>query len=87
MECCNLRYIGKNPIDLRTDEVTTVNQEQNIVVKDVAINGNVKDLVKDRGIFNSKSLTGTDYNQWSWLRCKSISLFCIWISNGNTGGY
>ena len=62
MECCNLRYIGKNPIDLRTDEVTTVNQEQNIVVKDVAINGNVKDLVKDRGIFNSKSLTGTDYN-------------------------
>ena len=62
MECCNLQYIGKNPIDLRTDEVTTVNQEQKIVVKDVAINGNVKDLVKDRGIFNSKSLTGTDYN-------------------------
>lgn len=80
MECCNLRYIGKNPIDLRTDEVTTVNQEQNIVVKDVAINGNVKDLVKDRGIFNSKSLTGTDYNTITKQGVYSIPL------SGSTNG-
>ena len=80
MEYCNLRYIGKNPIDLRTDEVTTINQEQKIVVKDVAINGNVKDLVKDRGIFNSKSLTGADYNTITKQGVYSIPL------SGSTNG-
>ena len=58
-------YIGNNPNGLDfvlVDNKTTIEKNKKIVSKDIAINGDDTDLASGRGIFNSKSLTGTDYN-------------------------
>lgn len=47
---------------VRSDGTTTNIVAGEIVVKDVAIDGDVNDLTSNRGVFDAKSLGGLDYN-------------------------
>lgn len=48
---------------VKGDDITTiVNEERQVVAKDVAIGGNPKDLASARGVFYSKGVGSVDYN-------------------------
>ena len=48
---------------VKGDDITTiVNEERQVVAKDVAIDGNPEDLASTRGVFQSKSVGSVDFN-------------------------
>lgn len=48
---------------VKGDDITTIiNEERQVVAKDVAINGDIEDLASARGFFNSKVVGAVDFN-------------------------
>lgn len=48
---------------VKGDDITTiVNEERQVVAKDIAIDGNPEDLASTRGVFQSKSVGSVDFN-------------------------